>query len=365
MGPVKAVLTDDIILVEQNGQWLESQQASSVSIYDEAGKRNLQTPFRVSLSGGYAFTQHESLFDPQKKGREVEEQIANRADKWVNVYDAKGYVTSRTRLDSNGKPVEKSQITYEYDARGNWIKRKMVKSLPQPHEASHRHIVYFDSGSESVVNTPSQSTQANVKDLKNRIAPTEVDIDAGRLLFNQKCIACHGENGKSQTEFSAVLAHKPKDLTGAEVRALTDDDIFSVISNGKKIHGMPALTGRIGDRSIWQITLYVKRLSSSPAPGSPTTLAAGSTTASPQPTSSTPLIEERKYPFKGKVVFIQSETQEVTVEHDEIPGYMGAMTMPFPLKDEKVLGKLKKDDRIQATLVVDSKGWRLENVVIK
>lgn len=57
--------------------------------------------------------------------------------------------------------------------------------------------------------------------------------------------------------------------------------------------------------------------------------------------------------------------QQVTIEHEEIQGYMEAMTMPFPLKDTKVLDKLKKDDRIQATLVVDRNGWWLEKVIIK
>lgn len=55
----------------------------------------------------------------------------------------------------------------------------------------------------------------------------------------------------------------------------------------------------------------------------------------------------------------------MVIEHEEIKGYMEAMAMPFPLLDEKMLGKLKKDDRIQATLVVGVGYWRLENVVIK
>ena len=48
VGNVKAVLTEDVVLSEQNGLWGESQQASSSAIYDATGKRTLQTPFRVS-----------------------------------------------------------------------------------------------------------------------------------------------------------------------------------------------------------------------------------------------------------------------------------------------------------------------------
>jgi len=66
-GNVKAALTADIILTEQNGQWFEGQQASSTSVYDAAGKRISRTPFRVAMPTGYAITQHELLFDPASK----------------------------------------------------------------------------------------------------------------------------------------------------------------------------------------------------------------------------------------------------------------------------------------------------------
>ena len=39
--------------------------------------------------------------------------------------------------------------------------------------------------------------------------------------------------------------------------------------------------------------------------------------------------------------------------------------MPFPLKDEKLLGVIKANDRIRATLVIKDGGrWWLENVRI-
>jgi len=53
------------------------------------------------------------------------------------------------------------------------------------------------------------------------------------------------------------------------------------------------------------------------------------------------------------------------MEHEAIEGYVEAMTMPFPLKDERLYGVIKPNDRIRATLVIiDSGGWWLENVRI-
>jgi Cu/Ag efflux protein CusF len=44
---------------------------------------------------------------------------------------------------------------------------------------------------------------------------------------------------------------------------------------------------------------------------------------------------------------------------------MGAMTMPFPVKDEKALKEMRPGDQIEATLVMtDDGGQWIENVVI-
>ena len=72
---------------------------------------------------------------------------------------------------------------------------------------------------------------------------------------------------------------------------------------------------------------------------------------------------EQRYAIKGKVVSVEKRDSTVTISHEAIPGYMDAMTMPFKLKDERLLNELAEGDRVQATLVVDGlKSW-LEDVV--
>jgi mono/diheme cytochrome c family protein len=366
VGPVKAVLTDDVILAEQNGQWLEIQQASSTSIYDESGKRTLQTPFRIAAPGGYAITQHDLMFNLQAKRQRVEEPAPNNGGKWLKNYDDKGYLIEAARHDVSGKRVESFSVTYEFDDAGNWIKRRTRRAKESnqtaagPDEASYRHIVYFNS-SAPPSRDQAWGIPATAQQLKSLIAANEENLARGRALFNQRCAACHGENGRSQTEFAAVMPVRPEDLTGQKVVALTEGEVYSVISAGVKPSGMPAFKGRISDDALWQIALYVRQLSRNQPASGQDTLASSSPT--PQPKA--PSAAEQRYPFKGKVVSVERELRQVVVEHEEIKGYMGAMTMPFPLKDEKILGKIKKDDRIEATLVVDSNGWRLENVMIK
>ncbi len=76
--------------------------------------------------------------------------------------------------------------------------------------------------------------------------------------------------------------------------------------------------------------------------------------------------EEKRYELSGKVVAVDLKGHTVTVSHQEIKGYMEAMTMPFRLseKDGFYLDKMNAGDKVQATLVVaGSRSW-LENLVI-
>lgn len=73
---------------------------------------------------------------------------------------------------------------------------------------------------------------------------------------------------------------------------------------------------------------------------------------------------QQRYPIKGKVVSVDKRGSTVTIAHEEIPGYMDAMTMPFKLKDERLLKDLAEGDRVQATLVVAGLRSWLEDVVV-
>lgn len=73
---------------------------------------------------------------------------------------------------------------------------------------------------------------------------------------------------------------------------------------------------------------------------------------------------EQRYPIKGQVVSVDKRGSTVSVAHEDIPGFMEAMTMPFDLKDRRLLDQLAEGDRIQATLVVAGLRSWLEDVVV-
>ncbi len=72
----------------------------------------------------------------------------------------------------------------------------------------------------------------------------------------------------------------------------------------------------------------------------------------------------RRYHLKGTVVQVDKAQQHLVVNHEEIPGFMGAMTMPYPVVDAQTLEKLSPGDQIRADVVVTPNDIHLENVVV-
>lgn len=101
---------------------------------------------------------------------------------------------------------------------------------------------------------------ASAKKLKNPLTASDETINQGRVLFNQSCARCHGEDGKAKTEAAAAMKKKPTDLTAKAMHGITDGEIWWVITNGIKKSGMPAYKSKANEQERWQMTLYVKHL---------------------------------------------------------------------------------------------------------
>jgi len=73
----------------------------------------------------------------------------------------------------------------------------------------------------------------------------------------------------------------------------------------------------------------------------------------PQPDAQSSAASSFKtYNLRGKVVSTNPATSEVTLDHEAIPGFMDAMTMPYKLKDANVLSELHPGDILTADLLV-------------
>jgi protein SCO1/2 len=80
-----------------------------------------------------------------------------------------------------------------------------------------------------------------------------------------------------------------------------------------------------------------------------------------------PAAGAKRYPIQGRIVEVDAANRSVTLAHQDIPGFMPAMTMPFVVleKDAALLQAMAPGDSLSATLVVpDSRYWLEELVLV-
>ncbi len=72
----------------------------------------------------------------------------------------------------------------------------------------------------------------------------------------------------------------------------------------------------------------------------------------------------KHYRLKGKVVSIDKRANMANIDGEDIPGFMGAMTMPYVVKPASELDKLTPGDAITADVVVEGDNSWLENIAV-
>ncbi|MFM9905581.1 MAG: SCO family protein [Pyrinomonadaceae bacterium] len=83
--------------------------------------------------------------------------------------------------------------------------------------------------------------------------------------------------------------------------------------------------------------------------------------------NTTPSASAKRYTLKGSVLSVDRTAKKATIDHEAVEGYMGAMTMEFPIHADWVWDDLKPGSQIRAELVVDNTSkdpFYLENIGI-
>lgn len=88
----------------------------------------------------------------------------------------------------------------------------------------------------------------------NPLAGRSDTVTGGRKIYQQRCAACHGEDGHG--------SQKAPDLTQNVVQAQSDGALFWKISSGNSRQGMPSFSF-LPEPQRWQLVQYL-RVSASP-----------------------------------------------------------------------------------------------------
>lgn len=72
----------------------------------------------------------------------------------------------------------------------------------------------------------------------------------------------------------------------------------------------------------------------------------------------------RHYALHGKIMSVDKLGHELIIDHDAIPGFMEAMTMPYPVSDNSMLEKVGPGDEIKGDLQVQGEQVKIDKLDI-
>lgn len=76
-------------------------------------------------------------------------------------------------------------------------------------------------------------------------------IQAGRLLFEDHCAQCHGDNAQGK--------NKRPSLRSARVQSASEGSLHWFLVNGNVRRGMPSWS-KLPDQQLWQLVTYLRSL---------------------------------------------------------------------------------------------------------
>jgi len=88
---------------------------------------------------------------------------------------------------------------------------------------------------------------------------TDADIEHGATLYVQNCAVCHGTAKSTATAIARGLAVRAPQFGKHGVSNDPEGETYWKIEHGIRFTGMPAFAKSLDERSIWQITYFMKR----------------------------------------------------------------------------------------------------------
>jgi mono/diheme cytochrome c family protein len=86
--------------------------------------------------------------------------------------------------------------------------------------------------------------------------PCKGDSGSGEALFHERCIGCHGPDGRAQTEMGKKAG--AADLTSDVVQRQGDSELATIVKDGKG--KMPAAGKSLSDEEIHALITYIRQL---------------------------------------------------------------------------------------------------------
>ena len=90
--------------------------------------------------------------------------------------------------------------------------------------------------------------------------PLRGNPDEGKLIFEDRCAACHGPHGRGDGPRAPFLSPRPASLISAGTSVKSDVELLAVITNGKPRTDMPAWKDLLTEEQRRDVLAYIRTL---------------------------------------------------------------------------------------------------------
>ena len=84
--------------------------------------------------------------------------------------------------------------------------------------------------------------------------------ERGRHIYEQRCLDCHGSEGRGDGSKALSLSPRPGNLVSAATSAKSDQDLLKIIANGRPRTAMPAWKDELTDEEQQDVLRYIRSL---------------------------------------------------------------------------------------------------------
>jgi mono/diheme cytochrome c family protein len=102
--------------------------------------------------------------------------------------------------------------------------------------------------------------------LANAIPPGQAQspftdgADIGKRIYEQRCLECHGPEGRGDGIKAPYLSPRPGNLVSAATSAKSDKDLLKIIANGRPRTAMPAWKDELTEEEQREVLRYIRSL---------------------------------------------------------------------------------------------------------
>lgn len=96
--------------------------------------------------------------------------------------------------------------------------------------------------------------------------------ESGKLIYEERCVSCHGKQGKGDGPEAPYLSPRPASLVSAATSVKSDRELLAAIADGKPRTAMPAWKHTLTDQQQRDVLAYLRSLVRFYKPGTPAPL---------------------------------------------------------------------------------------------